>query len=238
MRALVAATVRLFRAPAGVGQQPSPPLPIPELRQRVDRWSDPRQPQDDLPVEDEEPEEGDSWGPSHGILIAATTFVPTFLATFLGVGYLAGPPMGARSPAGLQGEPQPAVSALAPQREPQREIVATPRQQAQPPKSETVGDTAVTAPPVATPRPASRPTHPQVEPKAAKPKRPVSTGRTNDAWVRGAAFSDRDSAERLAASIERQGYPATVRRGDTPDTRWVVWIGKHPRGITPSERRK
>jgi hypothetical protein len=60
----------------------------------------------------------------------------------------------------------------------------------------------------------------------------------DDAWVRAAAFSDRDSAERLAASVEHRGYPAKVRRGDTPNTPWVVWIGKHPRGMTPSERRK
>jgi cell division septation protein DedD len=238
MRALVTATVRLLRASAGEGQQPSPPLSVPELRRRVDGWSGPREPQDetpdDLPAEDEEPKEVARWGPSHGIWIAVTTFVPTFLATFFGIAYLAGPPTGTRFPAGREGEPQPVMSALAPQ----RDFVAIPRQQAQAPAREALGNAAVPPTTPASRRPALQPTHPQVEPKAAKPKRSAATVTRDAAWVRGAAFSDRDSAERLAASIERQGYPVKVRRDDTPNTPWVVWIGKHPRGMTPSERGK
>lgn len=237
MRALVTATVRLLRASAGEGRQPSSPLSAPELRRRVDGWG-PRQPQDetpeDTPAEDEEPQEVARWGPSHGIWIAGATFVPTFLATFFGVAYFAGAPMGTRVPAGLEGGPQPVMSALAPQ----RDVVANPPQQAQAPVREALEDAAVPPTTPANPRPASHPTHPQVEPKAAKPKRSAATVTKDGAWVRGAAFPDRDSAERLAASVERQGYPAKVRRGDTPNTPWVVWIGKHPSGMTPSERRK
>lgn len=228
MRALVTATVRLLRASAGEGRQPSAPLPAPEFRQRVDGWG-PRQPQDqtpdDLPAEDEEPREVARWAPSHGIWIAGATFVPTFLAIFFGVAYFAGAPVGTRFPASLEGGPQPAMSALAPQ----RDFVATPPQQAQAPVREALGNTAAPPTTPASPRPASRPTHPQVEPKAVKPKRSAATVTKDVAWVRGAAFPDRDSAERLAASVERQGYPAKVRRGDTPATPWVVWIGKHPR---------
>lgn len=237
MLALVTATLRFLGASAEGRHQPSPPLSAPELRQRVGRWSRPRQlqdeTQDDPPDEDEETEEIARRGPSHGIWIAGATFVPTFLATFFGVVYLAGLPMGTRVPAGLKGGPQPVTSALAPQ----RAFVATPRQ-AQAPMREALGNAAVPATSAAIPRPASGPTRPQVAPKAAEPKRSASTVTKDDAWVRAAAFSDRDSAERLAASIEQEGYPAKVRRGDTPNARWVVWIGKHPRGMTPSERRK
>lgn len=98
MRALVTAALRLLGASAEGSQQPPPPLSAPELRQRVDRWSGPRrlqdETQDDLPVEDEETEEIARRGASHGIWIAAATFVPTFLATFFGVVYLAGLLMG------------------------------------------------------------------------------------------------------------------------------------------------
>jgi hypothetical protein len=179
-----------------------------------------------------DPEEINRRGPSHGIWIAAATFVPTFLATFFGVAYLAGLPVGSRFAADLTGGARPAMSALAPQ----RDVVATPRP-AQAPMTEALGSAAVPATTPAIPRPASRPT-PQVKPKAAEPKRSASTVTKDDAWVRGAAFLDRESAERLAASVEHRGYPAKVRRGDTPNTPWVVWIGKHPRGRTPSERRK
>jgi hypothetical protein len=238
MRALVTAALRLLGASAEGGQPPPPPLSAPELRQRVDRWSRPRQlqdeTQDDLPVEDEETEDIARRGPSHGIWIAAATFVPTFLATFFGVAYLASLPMGTRFPPGLKGGPPPVTSTLAPQ----RDFVATPRQ-AQAPIREALGNAAVPATTPAIPRPASGPTRPQVKPKADELKRSTSTApKKDDAWVRAAAFSDRDSAERLAASIEQQGYPAKVRRGDTANTPWVVWIGKHPRGMTPSERRK
>jgi sporulation related protein len=78
----------------------------------------------------------------------------------------------------------------------------------------------------------------QVEANAAKPKRSAPTVTKDHVWVRGAAFSDRDSAERFAARIEHQGYAAKVRREKTPTTPWVVWIDHHPRGMTPAERHK
>ena len=236
MRALVTAALRFLGASAEGSHQPPPPLSAPELRERVGRWSRPRQlqdeTQDDL-LEDEETEDIARRGPSHGIWIAAATFVPTFLATFFGVAYLAGLPMGTRFPAGLTGGPRPVMSTLAPQ----RDFVVTPRE-VQAPMRAALGNAAVPATTPAIPRPASGPARPQVAHRAAEPKRSASTVTKDDAWIRGAAFSDRDSAERLAASIEQQGYPAKVRRDDTPNTPWVVWIGKHPRGMTPSERGK
>jgi hypothetical protein len=236
-----------------------------ELRQQAGRWSGSRPLQDEIPddllVENEETEDIARPGPARGISIATAIFVPTFLATFFGVAYLAGVPMGTRSLEDLKGGPPPVVSALAPQ----RGFIATPPpaqaptmsserltravghadeppRLPSPPTREAPGNAAVPATTPAIPRSASRPTRPQLEPKEvepkAEPKRSASTVTKDDAWIRGAAFSDQDSAERLAASIERQGYPAKVRRDDTPITPWVVWIVKHPREMTPSERRK
>ena len=81
----------------------------------------PRQPQDETEDEDKDDlllEEGDTDeatpGASHGIWIAAATFVPTFLATILGAAYLAGPPTGTRVLAGLNRGPVQVVSSLAP----------------------------------------------------------------------------------------------------------------------------
>jgi hypothetical protein len=42
--------------------------------------------------------------------------------------------------------------------------------------------------------------------------------------VPAAAFADHDAARRLAASIERQGYPVEIRREKSSEQPWVVWI--------------
>lgn len=229
MRVLVPVIMRLLRAPAGGPQQPHPPLTAPELLPPRDV---PDETQVDVPVDGEDPEEGASRGFSRGIGVAAATFVPTFLATYFGIVSLAGVPMGTRSPAVPTGGPPPVMSALAPQ----RDLVASPRQ-AQAPIQEALKNAAAPATTSAIPRPAPRTTRPHVEPKAAQPKRPASAAPKNNAWVRGAAFPDRDSAERLAASIESRGYSVTVRRDDRSSASWVVWINKNPR-MTPSEPRK
>ena len=175
----------------------------------------PRQPQDETEDEDKDDlllEEGDTDeatpGASHGIWIAAATFVPTFLATILGAAYLAGPPTGTRVLAGLNRGPVQVVSSLAPQ-----------------------------AGVAASPRPVEAAMRSPVEAKAAELQQSPPVPR-DTAWIRGAAFPDRDSAESLAISIELQGYPTKVGRGDTAATLWVVWIGKYPRGMTPSGRRE
>ena len=229
MRVLVPVIMRLLRAPAGGPQQPPPPLTAPELLPPRDV---PDETQVDVPVDGEDPEEGASRGFSRGIGVAAATFVPTFLATYFGIVSLAGVPMGTRSPAVPTGGPPPVMSTLAPQ----RDLVASPRQ-AQAPIQEALKNAAAPATTSAIPRPAPRTTRPHVEPKAAQPKRPASAAPKNSAWVRGAAFPDRDSAERLAASIESRGYSVTVRRDDRSSASWVVWINKNPR-MTPSEPRE
>jgi hypothetical protein len=67
MRALVTAALRFLGASAEGSHQPPPPLSAPELRERVGRWSRPRQlqdeTQDDL-LEDEETEDIARRGPS------------------------------------------------------------------------------------------------------------------------------------------------------------------------------
>ncbi len=195
-----------------------------------------------------EPEVVASQGSLHGILIALATFVPTFLAILFGIPYLAGLPVAGRFPAGLHGNTARIVSSLAPE---QGLVEAPPPEPAPlmptemftravgqgdepaqlPPTrtGETLAPAALAATTPAISPPASPP-RPQVEGKATEPRRSASTVTQDRAWVRGAAFSDRNSAERLAASIEHQGYAAKVRREDTPTTPWVVWIGKPPRG--------
>lgn len=212
MRALVTATVRLLRASAAGGPPPQSSSP------------------DDLPAEGAELEELPRSGPIHGIWLAVATFVPTFLATLLGIAYLAGLPMGTGIVGDLKAGPGPGMSAPTFQ----RESVTTARQ-TEAPTREALGSAAGPATSRANSRPVPRPAHPQVKLKAAEPKRSASTVTTDAAWVRGGAFPDRGSADRLAASVERRGYPAKVRREDTS---WVVWIWTNPSGAAPSERRK
>jgi hypothetical protein len=185
-------------------------------------------------------------GPVLGIWIVLSTFVLTFLAIFFGIPYLAGLPIRSRFPEGLQGSPLPVVSSRAPEkafvgpllhkpapmvppeRRPKRAEghAEAPARLPSTPTREAVGSAAVPASTPAIPRPALRPTRPQVEPTAAEPERSASAVTKDDAWVRGAAFADREAAERLAASIARQGYRAKVRREDAPTPLWVVWIGQ------------
>jgi SPOR domain len=214
--------------------------------------------QDALSVETGEPRAGPSGGSFHGIWIALATFVPTFLAVVFGIPYLAGLPTASRFPAALHGSLAPVVPSLAPE----QGLVEAPSQEPAPmmpsgrltgraggkgdelarlpstPTRETQDLTAVAAVTPAISPPLSQRARPQVEAKAAEPKRSAPTVTKDHVWVRGAAFSDRDSAERLAARIEHQGYAAKVRREETPTTPWVVWIDHHSKRMTSAERHK
>lgn len=235
MRALVTATRRLVLAAAGeVTRQARVSAPVPELgassggapewreddeSRELERGWETR---DDLPLEGddtedtEETEEVASSGPRRGIWIAAGTFVPTFLTIVLGATYLAGLPMGPRLAPGGKDDPQPVVSVVGSQ----RGSVDAQRQ--------------ADAPTVMTGEGADKPSRVPSPSREAVDKAAVPA----TTWVRGAAFPDRDSAERLAARIEQEGYPSRVRRDGTSATAWVVWIAKHPRGRTPAERRE
>jgi hypothetical protein len=47
-------------------------------------------------------------------------------------------------------------------------------------------------------------------------------------WAPAAAFADRQSAARLASSVEAQGYPVEIRRESSSSRPWVVWIREQP----------
>jgi hypothetical protein len=167
-------------------------------------------------IGDIEGDEAAERGPIHGIWIAVATFVPTFLTIFFGATYLAGPLVGSRFEAGQKGGP-PAIVSVRASREAAAPIVSS------------------GVPTVKTMEGADKP--PRV---LSSPARETLGNAVVPAlaWVRGAAFPDRDSAESLAADIQHKGYPAKVRRDDTDTTAWVVWIAKHPRGRALSERRE
>jgi hypothetical protein len=180
-------------------------------------------------------------GPSHGIWVAVTTFVPTFLTIVFGIPYLAGLPMASRSPVDLQDRTPPTMSSRgpesgfggAPPNEMPREMRAmrpvgpadAPARWASTPTRLSLGNALAPATPSAIPRPATRPTPPPIEFKAAEPQRSAPTVTTDDTWARGPAFASQDSAEHFAARMQRVGFPAYVRREDRRGTRWVVWIG-------------
>jgi hypothetical protein len=49
-------------------------------------------------------------------------------------------------------------------------------------------------------------------------------------WTPAAAFTDRAAANRLASSLETQGYPVEIRQDGSSSRPWVVWIGAQPSG--------
>jgi len=82
------------------------------------------------------------------------------------------------------------------------------------------------------PRPApQRRPDPEPRPKADTDTRPPAEAhRPAGDWTPAAAFAGREAAVRLAASIERQGYPVEIRQDGSAARPWVVWIGSRPSG--------
>ena len=169
-------------------------------------------------LRNEESEEHARSGLLRGIWIAVATFVPTFLTVLLGTAYLADLPTGTGIGANLRAGSEPGMSAPPLQ----RNSVTIPRRSEAPTKA--LASAAGGATSRAVPRPVPRPAQ-------AEAKRSASTVTKDATWVRGGAFPDRDTADRLAASVERRGYPAKVRRDDRA---WVVWIWKHPPNVRGS----
>lgn len=204
--------------------------------------------EEDLSVGGEEAEEGAGLSPSRGFSIALATFVPTFVAIFLGIPYLAGLPMASRLPAGLKGSSTPpVVSCLAPERSlagapPHQPATMMPSEMPamlsvsdfyEPPRSlseltsEAPGSRADSRVAPTVHRAASQQPRLLTEPKPGEHKRSASTATKDLSWLPAAAFTDRNSAEQLAANIKHPGYAVAVRRDDSTSTPWVVWIGKH-----------
>ena len=72
---------------------------------------------------------------------------------------------------------------------------------------------------------------PEPRPKADTDTRtPAGAHRPPGDWAPAAAFAGREAAGRLAASIERQGYPVEIRHDGSSTRPWVVWIGSQPSG--------
>ena len=195
---------------------------------------------------------------SRGVWIALATFVPTFLSIFFGMPYLVSRPVATRSPGFLDGYPQAAVSALVPQQDlgaaaPRgrpvpmmpSEVPAAPgaghpgepsRGSPSTGANHALGDSVNPVVPVAASRAATQLSREETGPKAAAGAN-RSTTTKDSSWARAAAFANRDSAERLAASIERQGYAVEVRREDSATGPWVVWIGKQSRRSASEQKR-
>ncbi|HEY7433779.1 MAG TPA: hypothetical protein VIE41_01455 [Methylomirabilota bacterium] len=180
-----------------------------------------------------------------GPLLAAASFVPTFLAVFFGLSYLlSGVTPVARTAAA------PAASTVAPFTS-ERGAPTVP-----PPLSEAVRDPFVPPrlpdPPIpGSTEPGSdgarsavepdAPSLPPVPPRVAvqrgvtptpapKPAAPAAARNGEQGWTPAAAFTDREAAGRLAGSIKQQGYPVEIRQDPSSSRPWVVWIGSQPSG--------
>lgn len=203
--------------------------------------------EDVLPEEQGEEDDGDEAGgllpPLPGPLIAAATFVPTFLAVFFGLSYLLGDatqtartasaPMRSAimSNLGAQGTPPHVENATPPSVEPS----APPPAPTLPPAQPQVAISPAPEPRAA--RFAEPPRQPQAAVLTTTPERtpkaePRKSGRD---WTPAAAFADREAAGRLASSIQQQGYPVEIRQEQSSARPWVVWIGAQPRA---GERRR
>ena len=183
-----------------------------------------------------------------GLCIAAATFLPTFLAVFLGIPYLLGLPVSVRLPDVPENRPQPAMSAMAPRHNllpslPEPTLTKPSDSPAESPLQPR-GETPAAAPignrgpqsslgaPTIAPAPRTQ-AAPRDQSRVMDSRRSGARAREERAWTLAAAFKDQESATRLAASIERRGYPTKIRREESAERLWVVWIGKQPRGRLP-----
>jgi len=179
--------------------------------------------------------------PLRGLVIAAATFVPVFLAIFFGLPYLLGNTTTART-AGTPG-PSPPVAATAPLGTEVGPDVTASRESLE--RSSPVEPTTPRAPEPAPAAPATEPAPPPALPPApsrtpepaspavarsAPAPRPTPEASRPGEWTPAAAFADREAAGRLASSIQKQGYPVEVRQDGSSSRPWVVWIGAQPSG--------
>jgi hypothetical protein len=166
---------------------------------------------------EEEQTETEEWTafdylPSHGMWIALATFVPTFLAVVIGV-------------------PHVLTSALAPHTTEPRVAVAPPRS-AMTASATPTGWSADLRPMfLATSVPRGMETTElaaSAKPTAIRPKAPKPAAAEDSAWTPAAAFSDNQTAARLAGTMRNQGYRVDVRHEDAATRPWVVWIKANP----------
>jgi hypothetical protein len=172
-----------------------------------------------------------------GPLIAAATFVPTFLAVFLGLPYFLGGVAPASGPS-APGPPSVEVGSRVDEPPPSlaetiRDPFIAPRPADPPVASPSDRREAGEGPEVAVEHAPSSTAEPSGAPSLppARPPRPAAAEARRDErdWTPAAAFRDREAAGRLAGSIERQGYPVEIRQDVSAPRPWVVWIGARPR---------
>jgi hypothetical protein len=198
-----------------------------------------------------------------GPVVAAATFVPTFLVVFFTLSSLmgpAGPPVNAGASAALKsdpgGQPTPTLSealrdpfiapSLPDSIRPPEPSEAPRRPAAEDAPAPTVESARPSLPPAQPRAPAPAP-EPRVR-RSPEPPRPpqaavltapdrtpsaapaVETRKSGRDWTPAAAFADREAANRLANSIQQQGYPVEIRQEQSATRPWVVWIGAQPHG--------
>ncbi len=191
-------------------------------------------PEDALPGDPREEDDADEADallpPVPGPVIAAATFVPTFLAVVFGLSYLLG---GATQPAHTANAPEGSAAAS-----PLDALIAPPLVENAPPATveRSAPSPAVTLPP-AQPQPAissapapsiTRSAEPSRRTPESTPRPAVESRKVEREWTPAAAFADREAAGRLASSIQQQGYPVEIRQEQSARP-WVVWVGAQPR---------
>jgi len=188
---------------------------------------------------EEEQSETEEWTafdylPSHGIWIALATFVPTFLAVVIGVPYvltsvLAPHTIEPRVPVA----PRSATTALTASATPtgwpaelRPVFVATSGRSGM----EETGRPKTLVDEAPTPQPSLETTELAASPKATaiRPRTPKPAAAEDSAWAPAAAFSDNQTAARLASTMRNQGYRVDVRHEDAATRPWVVWIKANP----------
>jgi hypothetical protein len=160
-----------------------------------------------------------SLAPRHGIWIALGTFVPTLLATFLGLPYLLGGPVVIP----LVLETPPGSTALLP------DAPASPSTRSQ--------TRAIELPTVQAKLAVPAPILPAAQRATARQSvAPAASGQPKNKpidWMPVAAFEDRGAAHRLAASIKTRGYPVEIRHDRSSTRSWIVWISVQPNRTEP-----
>ena len=216
--------------------------------------------QTDLVLEEESEGGEEALGvrpPRHGVWIAVATFVPTFLATVLGVPYLlggarvthtasdSGPPPAAIAPLPYGSAPlltrslTRAVPGGAGERG-RDPFAAVPPLAARPLAVEPERETRTEAPAPRAESTAPAPSLPAAEPRTPTSRATPNARRSTELraseqrknvardWMPVAAFVDREAARRQGDRIEQQGYPVEIREDRSSRRPWVVWIGAHP----------
>jgi hypothetical protein len=185
---------------------------------------------------EEEQSETEEWTafdylPSPGIWIALVTFVPTFLAVVIGVPHVLTSalaphtteprvPVAPRSATTASATPTGWSADLRPV------FLAT----SVPSGREERGRPTTLVDDSPTPQPSLETTDlaASAKPTAIRPKAPKPAAAEDSAWTPAAAFSDKQTAARLASTMRNQGYRVDVRHEDAATRPWVVWIKANP----------